>query len=137
VQPYPVFGDPSSTGMSRLEQIHREARVRDGEDPSAYAAVQYVYGYVAVAAWRAAVESSLDAGEHVDADSLTRSFERFQERSIDGLVTISYSATDHRPQSNARVYVVAPAGPGGAGQGRLDPVGQPLGIALQPDWLGW
>jgi hypothetical protein len=130
VQPYPVFGDMSAAGMSRLLEVHAEGRRRDAELPSAHAAVQYVYGYVAVAAWRAAVESALDAGEEVTAGALTRAFERFQQRSIEGLASISYSRTDHRPQSSARVYVLRSTG-------HLEPLGQPTSIALQPDWLGW
>jgi hypothetical protein len=79
-------------------------------------------------AW--AVESVLDSGAQVDAAALTAALERFRQRSIEDLATISYSDTDHRPQSTARVYTVGTTG-------RLEAVGQPISIALEPDWLGW
>jgi Periplasmic binding protein len=130
VQPVPVFGDGSAAGMAKLVEVHDGARTAEGAPPTTYAQVQYVYGYVAVATWRAAVEAALDAGLPVTGDNLRVVLERFQQRSIDGLATLSYSGTDRRPQSGARVYVL------GSG-GKLEQVGQPISIPLQPDWLGW
>jgi hypothetical protein len=130
VQPYPVFGDRSAVGMERLLEVHRTQRRADGEPETAHAAVQYVYGYVAVATWRTAVEAALDAGQPPSGASLALVLERFDQKPIDGLATVSYSAKDHRPQSSARVYTVGSSG-------TLDPVGPPLSIALQADWLGW
>jgi hypothetical protein len=130
VQPYPVFGDGSASGMARLVEIHDSFRAMEGLPASTYATVQYVYGYVAVATWRAAVEAALDAGLPVNGENLRVVLERFQQRSIDGLATLSYSGLDRRPQSSARVYMLGASG-------RLEQVGQPISIALQSDWLGW
>jgi hypothetical protein len=130
VQPYPAFGDLSVAGMSNLLAVHADGRSRDGDPPTAHAAASYVYGYVAVAAWRAAVEAVLDTGAPIRADTLTHAFESFHGLSLDGLATLSYSSADHRPQSTARVYVLA-------ADGRLTPIGQPAAIALRPEWLGW
>jgi ABC-type branched-subunit amino acid transport system substrate-binding protein len=130
VQPYPIFGDLATPGMARLLEVHAEGRRRDGAPADSYASVQYVYGYVAVAAWRAAIEGALDAGEEVTAGAISRSFEHLQQHSVDGLANISYSDADHRPQATARVYVVRPTG-------KLEPIGQAASVALQADWLGW
>ncbi len=130
LQPYPAFGDGSAAGMANLLEVHRARRIAEGEPPTAHATVQYVYGFVAGAAWRAAVEAALDAGVKPTGESLRAELERFQLRAMEGLATISYMPTDHRPQSSARVYVLGQTG-------RLEPVGQPISIALQSDWLGW
>lgn len=130
VQPFPVYGDGSASGMAKLVEVHDSFRKAEGVPTSTYAVVQYVYGYVAVLTWRAAVEAALDAGLAVTGDNLRIALERFQQQSIDGLATISYSPTDHRPQSAARVYTLGTSG-------RLEQVGQPRSIALQSEWLGW
>lgn len=130
VQPFPVYGDGSASGMAKLIQVHDAARATEGVPASNYAVVQYVYGYVAVATWRAAVEAALDAGLPVTGDNLRIALERFQQRSIDGLATLSYSGVDRRPQSSARVYMLGASG-------SLEQVGQPISISLQSDWLGW
>ena len=80
--------------------------------------------------WRAAVEAALDAGLPITGENLRVVLERFQQRSIDGLATLSYSGTDRRPQSSARVYMLGASG-------KLEQVEQPISIALQNDWLGW
>lgn len=130
VQPFPVFGDGSAAGMAKLVEIHHASRAAEGLPADAYAQVQYVYGYVAVSTWRAAVEAALDAGLPISGENLRVALEHFQQRSIDGLATLSYSAVDRRPQSSARVYVQGASG-------KLEQVGQPISISLQSDWLGW
>lgn len=130
VQPFPVYGDGSASGMAKLVANHDSFRAAENVPPKTYAVVQYVYGYVAVSTWRAAVESALDAGLPVTGENLRVALERFQQRSIDGLATLSYSGTDHRPQSSARVYMLGASG-------KLEQVGQPISISLQSDWLGW
>lgn len=130
VEPLPVFDDRSAAGMADLVSVHREARRGDGEPESALATVQYVSGYVAVAMWKQAVESVIDSGQKVTGESLRVMLETFAQRNIDGLATISFSPTDHRPQSSSRIYTLAPGG-------KIEPVGQPLSISLQREWLGW
>lgn len=130
IHPYPVFGDRSSPGMQRVLDLHAASRAADGEPATAYATLQYVYGVVAVGTWRAAVEDALDAGKRPDGLALKDALERFAQRSIENLGAISYSTRDHRPQSSARLYTLAAGG-------KLQQVGQPVSIALQPDWLGW
>jgi ABC-type branched-subunit amino acid transport system substrate-binding protein len=130
VEPLPVFDDRSASGMADLVTVHRDFRRADGEPESALATVQYVSGYVAVAMWKQAVEAIIDSGKKVDGETLRTTLETFAQRNIDGLATVSFTATDHRPQSASRIYTLAPGG-------KIEPVGQPLSVALQREWLGW
>ncbi len=130
VQPLPAFGDGSAVGMKRLLEVHRAARAAAHEPADAHATAAYVAGYVAADAWHAAAEAALDEGHQPTGVALRGAFEKFSQRSIDGFATLTYTATDHRPQASARVYVLAAGG-------KLDKVGQPLSIALDDAWLGW
>jgi ABC-type branched-subunit amino acid transport system substrate-binding protein len=130
VQPLPIFGDRSEPGMARLVEVHAAARAAENAPASLYATTPFVIGYVAAAAWRAAVEAVVDDGQPVTGAALRAKMETFRQRPIAGLASVSYSATDHRPQSSVRVYAVQPSGV-------IAPVGQPQSIALQPGWLGW
>lgn len=130
VQSIAMFGDPTEPGMAKVVELHAKARRDDGEDESLYATTPFVHGYVAAATWKAAVESVLDAREPVTGETIRLALETFQQRSIAGLASVSYSATDHRPQASVRVYTLGP-------KGALSRVGQPLSVSLQPAWLGW
>jgi hypothetical protein len=130
VQPLPVYGDSSVTGMADLLRVHQKYRMIDGEDPSRHATVEYVGGYLAADAWRLAAEQIVDAGLPVTGANLRDAMNRFQNVSVDGFATLSYSPGDHRPQGTARIYRLSTSG-------TLETVGQPIGITLQPDWIGW
>ncbi len=130
VQPQAAFGDGTVPGMAKLLDVHRAARTTDGEPETKYATVAYVISFVAAAEWRAAAEDVIDSGKQVTGATLKDAFERFQQRSIDDLATISYAPADHRPQASARLYTLDASG-------KLVLVGQPIAIALQPDWLGY
>jgi ABC-type branched-subunit amino acid transport system substrate-binding protein len=110
--------------------VHHDYRRIDGDPETALATVQYVTGYVAVAIWKQAVEAVVDSGQKVTGDTLRTMLETFAQRNIDALATVSFSANDHRPQSSSRIYTLAAGG-------KLEPVGQPLSVALQQEWLGW
>jgi hypothetical protein len=92
--------------------------------------VQYVYGRVAVATWKLAVERLLDAGKPVTGPNLRDMLETFHNVDVEGFATIGYSRADHRPQSAARIARLSP-------RGRMEPVGQPMSLSLQAGWLGW
>jgi ABC-type branched-subunit amino acid transport system substrate-binding protein len=130
MEPVPVFGDGAAAGMTDVLSVHRDHRRIDGEPETALATVQYVTGYVAVSIWRQAVEAVVDSGQKVTGESLRAMLETFAQRNIDGLATVSFSPTDHRPQSSSRIYTLAPGG-------KIEPVGQPVSVALQREWLGW
>ncbi|MGH9885492.1 MAG: hypothetical protein ACREBE_08185 [bacterium] len=49
---------------------------------------------------------------------------------VEGFATISYTATDHRPQSGVRVTQLGP-------RGRMETIGPPMSLSLQSGWLGW
>lgn len=130
VQPYALFGDPTMSGTRRLLADHAAYRRLDGEPADAYQTVQYVYGRVAVATWRLAVERVLEQGKPVTAASLRAALETFHNVDIEGFATISYTPTDHRPQSGTRLARLGD-------DGRMHPIGQPMALSLQSGWLGW
>jgi hypothetical protein len=130
VQPFALFGDLTAAGTAGLLADHARYRAIDGEPPGAYRTVQYVYGRVAVATWKIAVERLLDQGRPVTGANLRDTLESFRNVDIEGFATIGYTAIDHRPQSGARISRLGP-------HGRLETIGQPLSLSLQSGWLGW
>ncbi|HEX4418196.1 MAG TPA: ABC transporter substrate-binding protein [Kofleriaceae bacterium] len=130
VQPFGLFGDLTASGTAALLADHASYRKLDGEPADAYQTVQYVYGRVAVAAWKLAVERLLDSGKPVTGPNLRAVLESFRHVDVEGFATIGYSTTDHRPQSSARIARLGP-------HGRMDAVGQPMSLSLQSGWLGW
>ena len=130
VQPFALFGDPTASGTRALLADHARYRELDGDPPDGFRTVQYVYGRVAVATWRIAVERLLDQGKPVTGLNLRTTFEAFRNVDVEGFATIGYTAADHRPQSGARVSRIG-------ARGRMETVGQPLSLSLQSGWLGW
>jgi ABC-type branched-subunit amino acid transport system substrate-binding protein len=130
VQPYALFGDPTMPGTARLLDDHAAYRRLDGEPSEAYRTVQYVYGRVAVATWRLAVERLLEDRKPITGGNLRAVLETFQSVDVEGFATISYTATDHRPQSGVRVTQLGP-------RGRMETIGPPMSLSLQSGWLGW
>jgi len=130
VQPFAMFGDLTAAGTAALLADHDRYRKLDGEPSDAYRTVHYVYGRVAVAAWKLAVERLLAAGRPVTGPNLRAMLETFRQVDVEGFAAISYSSTDHRPQSGARVTQLGAAG-------RIETIGPPLSLTLQSGWLGW
>lgn len=130
VQPFALFGDPTAAGSAGLIADHARYRAIDGDPSGAYRTVQYVYGRVAVATWKLAVERLLDQRKPVTGGNLREVLESFRNVDIEGFATIGYTATDHRPQSGARITRLGP-------RGRMETIGQPLALSLQSGWLGW
>ena len=130
VQPFALFGDLSASGTARMLADFARYREKDGEDAEAHRMVQYVYGRVAVATWKIAVERVIDRGLPVNGPNLKDVLEEMRNVDVEGFATIGYSPVDHRPQSAARVARVD-------GRGRLEMIGQPLSLSLQAGWLGW
>jgi ABC-type branched-subunit amino acid transport system substrate-binding protein len=130
VQPFALFGDRTAAGSAGLSADHARYRALDGDPPGAYRTVQYVYGRVAVATWKLAVERLLDQSKPVTGANLRDVLESFRNVDIEGFATIGYTATDHRPQSGARITRLGP-------RGRMETIGQPLALSLQSGWLGW
>jgi hypothetical protein len=130
VQPFGLFGDLTSSGTAALLADHATYRKLDADPADAYQTVQYVYGRVAVAAWKIAVERLLDEGKPVTGPNLRATLEAFRHVDVEGFATIDYTPTDHRPQSGAQIARLGP-------HGRMETVGQPMSLSLQNGWLGW
>src|SRR5581483_10298020 len=103
VQPFGLFGDLTSSGTQALLADHAHFRAIDREPADAYETAQYVYGRVAVATWKIAVERLLDAGKPVTGPNLRAMLETFHNVDVEGFATIGYTPSDHRPQSTARI----------------------------------
>jgi tRNA A-37 threonylcarbamoyl transferase component Bud32 len=130
VQPFAMFGDLTAAGTAGLLADHAKYRKLDGEPADAYRTVQYVYGRVAVATWKLAVERLLDQGRPVTGPNLRATLEGFRGVDVEGFAAVGYTAADHRPQSGARITRLRAGG-------RMEAIGQPLSLSLQPGWLGW
>lgn len=130
VQPFAMFGDLTAAGTAGLLADHAKYRKLDGDPADAYRTVQYVYGRVAVATWKLAVERLLDQGRPVTGPNLRAMLESFRGVDVEGFAAVSYTAADHRPQSGARITQLRAGG-------RMEAIGQPLSLSLQPGWLGW
>ena len=125
-----MFGDLTAAGTAGLLVDHATYRKLDGDPDDAYKTVQYVYGRVAVATWKLAVERLLDQRRPITGSNLRDTLESFRNVDIEGFATIGYTAADHRPQSGARITRLG-------AHGRMETIGQPLSLSLQTGWLGW
>jgi branched-chain amino acid transport system substrate-binding protein len=133
ILPFKPYGDSTAGGMSALVATHDAYRLQDGADPSAYKLVQYVQGYVAAMLWRRGVERALDSGAKViDGEALKAALETFKSVDMEGLTAgkISFSPTDHRPQSGELLFTMDATG-------HFVSSGDNPAFPLLPDWLGW
>ena len=116
--------------MQELERIHDKYRKIDNDPPELSRTVSYVAGYVAAALWERGATAVIDARKPLTGPNLRDALETLHAVDIDGFATVSFSPTDHRPQSSAGIHELAPGG-------GLQPVGQPIAVPLQPEWIGY
>jgi hypothetical protein len=150
--PVPGYGDiQNAVGMAELIALHDTFADKDNASPppvpatliggnpdtsprtsEKYRDVRYVQGYVAAMMWRHGMETAIKAGHrNPTGEDLKNALETFNSLDMQGLTAdpISFSASDHRPQSGDNIY-------------KLNKDGQftfvkRYNIALVPDWLGW
>jgi branched-chain amino acid transport system substrate-binding protein len=130
VQPLPIYGDGSIASMGELMRVHDKYRAVDGDPQPLYRTVSYVAGYVIAALWERAANKVIDAQNPLTGSNLRDALEGMQNVDLDGFANVSFSPTDHRPQSSARIYKLAPGG-------ALQSVGPPIAVPLAPDGVGW
>jgi branched-chain amino acid transport system substrate-binding protein len=95
------------------------------------ATIKYVQGYAAGMLFKAAVSKLVDNSLTVTAENLKAAYEQLQNVDFGGLTDkVSYSTTDHRPQSTVALYTFD-------GDGNLVNVPPDRTITLQASWLGW
>jgi branched-chain amino acid transport system substrate-binding protein len=138
--PVPRFGDlQNSALMADVVALHDEF----GNDPSPappmtprtpdqYEEVTYVQGYVAGLMWAKGMEAAIAAGHsNPSGEDLKSALEGFDAVDTGGLTSgpISFSSTDHRPQSSESIYVVNP-------NNSFTFVSK-YSIDLVSDWLGY
>ncbi|WP_437804857.1 protein kinase domain-containing protein [Sorangium sp. So ce1078] len=136
--PVPIYGDTQhSSGMAEMLRIHRAYREKDGHPLDLYQDQFYVQGHAAALMWREAVERAVDAGhERPTGEDLKNTLEAFQNVVLDGMTAgpISFSPTDHRPQSNESVYAISASGDAGRVAFRFV---DHYSIELDAKWLGY
>ncbi|WP_159397307.1 bifunctional serine/threonine-protein kinase/ABC transporter substrate-binding protein [Sorangium cellulosum] len=136
--PVPVYGDTQhSSGMAEMMRIHRAYREKDNHPLDRHQDQLYVQGHAAALMWREAVERAIDAGHtRPTGEHLKAALEGFNNVVLDGMTAgpISFSPSDHRPQANESVYVLAAGEPDG--RLALKFVDQ-VSIKLDPKWLGY
>jgi len=152
IMPFLSFGDKStgSADMPALVALHDKWRARDANvvyiDPGTLAeagvpapttrSVRYVQGHMNVELLKAAIEKVADSGQRVTGETLKNALETFRSFDTGGLTApLSFTATDHRPQSSLSVYQIIPPGLGDAGY--LANVGPNQRIPLKDEWLGY
>ena len=130
IQPLPVYGDRVIPSMQELASIHDKYRLVDGDPPDLYRTVSYVTGYVFAGLWERGSNAVIDARKPLTGANLREALETMKNVDLDGFANVSFSPTDHRPQSGGRIYRLAVGG-------ALEPVGQPFAVPLEPDWIGY
>jgi branched-chain amino acid transport system substrate-binding protein len=97
-----------------------------------YRDVRYVQGYAAAVMWEEAVKKAVDAGsKNPTGVEIKNALEQFKAQDLGGLTAgpITFSPTDHRPQSNEVIYKVDASG-------NLAFVDR-FSITLTAEWLGY
>lgn len=139
--PVPRYGDlQNAVGMAGIIAHHDEYALIDAvaappipaRTSSQYRDVRYVQGYAAALMWERAVTAAVKAGHRTPTGKdVKEALETFSGETMNGVTAapISFSPTDHRPQSGESIY-------------KLDANGQltfvnKYDIPLIPDWLGW
>ena len=129
-QPFPIFGDITVGGMPNLLTTYQKYRQIDNDDPSLYKVVQYVYGYVAAAAWQAAMEQVVDRGLPVNSASLQQVMKASRTKTSRGSA-----------RSPTRPRTIVPSPPGDCirwgRRGRSKPSANQSRSRSQSGWLGW
>jgi hypothetical protein len=130
VIPFAAYGDLRYPGMEEVLRIHDAYRRTDEEDLALYSDLRYVQGYVSFAVWRRAVERVIGDGQEINGPNIKAALESFSSIDTGGLTApISFTATDHRPNSKARIYSINSFG-------KLEYQDE-RSITLLPEWLGW
>ena len=143
VAPFAAYGN-DVPGMARVEDLHDRWRVRDAEgwngnpaevdgddDPLKHDNIHYVRGHVSVLLWQRALERVIDFEKAVEGKSIKDVLENVSSYELGGLTPpVSYSRTDHRPNSTVRVYRIDE-------DGELSYDAPDPSVALEEDWIGW
>lgn len=141
--PVPRFADLSNaTAMAQLIATRDAWATADQQaippapitarKQDAYRDVRYVQGYAAAAMWEEAVKKAVDAGsKNPTGVDIKNALEKFTAQDLGGLTAgpITFSPTDHRPQSNEVIYKVD-------ANGNLAFVDR-FSITLTNEWLGY
>lgn len=141
--PVPRYGDlANSSSMAQLTATRDSWAQKDQTTPppapitkrayNDYRDVRYVQGYAAATMWETAVRNALKTGiTSPTGDDIKNALEKFTQQDLGGLTAgpITFTTTDHRPQSNEVIYKVDSGG-------NLAFVDR-YSITLTEEWLGY
>lgn len=141
--PVPKYADlQNSSGMGKLIGLHEDYARRDAatppkapitpRKPTDYQDVRYVQGYAAAVMWEKAMLRAIEKGsKNPTGEELKNALESFSQMDMEGMTAgpITFTAADHRPQSNESIY-------------RVDENGQlafvnKFSLSLVSEWLGY
>jgi branched-chain amino acid transport system substrate-binding protein len=132
IMPFVAYGDGRASEMAKVMALHDKWRAVDasGEGNAVYRNVRYVQGYVNVMLLRSAAERVIKQGKRVTGPNLKEALESAEAVDTGGLTgELTFTPTDHRPQSTESIYKLDAAG-------KLVLEGQRT-ITMQQSWLGW
>jgi branched-chain amino acid transport system substrate-binding protein len=147
--PVPRYGDSdAAAGMAAAQGIHdgygTTSFANNAVPPSPvrtidmYKDVRYIQGHAAALMWARGVELAVTqmAGSKPTAAEIKVALESFRSERLFGMTTgpVSFSATDHRPQTEAWIYQLESVGVGG----QLGLVAaKKVSMSTITDWIGW
>ncbi|HEX2689632.1 MAG TPA: ABC transporter substrate-binding protein, partial [Kofleriaceae bacterium] len=133
IMPFVAYGDNRAGEMAKVTALHDKWRQMDAATDGnvTYKNVRYVQGYVNVLLFKLAVEKVITSGKSlINGDNIKTALEEFNGVDTGGLTgRLTYSPTDHRPQSTESIYKFN-------SNGQLVLESQRT-ITMVDDWLGW
>jgi ABC-type branched-subunit amino acid transport system substrate-binding protein len=132
IMPFVAYGDGRAVETAKVMALHDKWRMVDAsrEGNATYKNVRYVQGYVNVLLLKLAAEAVIDQGKPVNGINLKEALESFEGVDTGGLTgRLTFTPTDHRPQSTESIYKFDAAG-------KLVLEAQRT-ITMQQSWLGW
>lgn len=146
VMPFAAYGDRRASGMGEVLRLHDKYRalaieeggapvvVGVGGRPPLTQSVRYVQGYMNVELFRMAVERTIARGLQVTGANLKATLETFSDESTGNLTEgLTFTPSDHRPQSKIAVYSVD-VPEAGTPTLKFELVKE---FKLKREWLGW
>lgn len=129
IMPFVAYGDTRAGAMAQVIALHDKWRARDGSTTT-YKNVRYVQGYVNVLLFQIAVDHVITSGKPITGDNIKEALETLKGIQTGGLTgQLTFSPTDHRPQSTESIYMINSSGALTLESQRT--------ITMDDDWLGW
>ncbi|HKQ68998.1 MAG TPA: ABC transporter substrate-binding protein [Polyangiaceae bacterium] len=130
ILPIAPFGDLTLPGMETVVTYHGAGRQADSDMMNLYTNVRYVQGHVSGLMIKLALDQLQTEGREPTGKGIKEKLESFRNQSTAELSEpLTFTATDHRPGSTARIYAVNSSG--------FLTFEKNVSLNLKPEWLGW